>query len=77
MTSPDDDLEHLRAVDQADVYKAGRRAATLTRTGAGVEFRYLPDWVDGGRPAVATTLPVTPEPVVRPAGAVPAYFAGL
>ena len=77
MTSPDTDLEQLRTVEHADVYKAGQRAATLARTDAGVEFRYLDDWIAGGRPAVATTLPVTPEPVVRAAGALPAYFAGL
>jgi serine/threonine-protein kinase HipA len=77
MTSPDEDLEQLRAVEEADVYKAGRRAATLTRSGAGVAFRYLPEWIDSGASAVATTLPLTPEPVLRPAGAVPAYFAGL
>ena len=30
-----------------------------------------------GAPPVATTLPVTSEPLVRPAGALPSYFAGL
>jgi serine/threonine-protein kinase HipA len=73
----DQDFEQLRAIEQADVYKAGRRAATLTRTHDGVEFRYLDDWIDGGQPPVATTLPPSREPVLRPAGAVPAYFAGL
>jgi serine/threonine-protein kinase HipA len=78
VTQPDDaHLEQLRAVEQADVYKAGQPAATLTRTADGVEFRYLDDWVDANRPPVATTLPVTRAPVLRPAGAVPAYFAGL
>jgi len=77
MTGLDTDLEQLRAVEQADVYKAGQRAAMLGRTNAGIEFRYLDAWVAGSGPAVATTLPVQSEPVVRPAGAVPAYFAGL
>jgi serine/threonine-protein kinase HipA len=78
MTQPgDDDLEQLRTVDQADVFKGGRRAATLTRTPDGVEFCYLDAWITAGGSAVATTLPVTAEPVVRPGGAVPAYFAGL
>lgn len=77
MTSPDETLEQLRDVEQADVYKAGRLAATLTRTTAGIEFRYRPDWIDGDEPPVATTLPVTSEPVLCPGGAVPAYFAGL
>ena len=78
MTQPgDDDLDQLRTVDQADVFKAGRRAATLTRTEGGVEFRYLDGWSSDGGPAVATTLPVVAEPVRRPGGALPAYFAGL
>jgi serine/threonine-protein kinase HipA len=77
VTQPDEDLEQLRAVERADVFKAGHPAATLTRTEAGVEFRYLDDWVTAGGPAVATTLPVGAAPVVRPGGALPAYFAGL
>jgi serine/threonine-protein kinase HipA len=72
-----DDLVLLRTVAQADVYKAGRRAATLTRTPDGVEFRYVAEWVDTDGPPVATTLPVSGEPVLRPGGALPAYFAGL
>jgi serine/threonine-protein kinase HipA len=72
-----DDLEQLRVVERADVYKKGLRAATLTRTPDGVEFRYLTEWVDADGPPVATTLPVRSDPVVRPGGAVPAYFSGL
>ena len=46
MTTPDsDDLETLRTVERADVYKAGRLAAALTRTADGVEFGYLDDWL--------------------------------
>lgn len=74
---PDDDLPGLRAVPAADVYKAGRRAATLTRTDGGVEFRYRPAWLTGRGQAVASTLPVGAGPVLRPGGALPAYFAGL
>jgi len=75
MTAPlEDNLEQLRTIDQADVFKAGQRAATLTRTGNGVEFRYLAEWMDAGAPAIATTLPVTAEPVVRSGGGLPAYF---
>ncbi|HCT78506.1 MAG TPA: type II toxin-antitoxin system HipA family toxin [Micromonosporaceae bacterium] len=78
MTQPDNsDLEQLRAVDEAEVFKAGQRAATLTRTRKGIEFRYFKDWItDGGQP-IATTLPVRPEPVVHSGGALPAYFTGL
>lgn len=77
MTASESNLQHIREITRADVYKAGVHAATLTRTDSGVEFAYLPSWVaDGGHP-VATTLPVTTQPIVRPGGAVPAYFAGL
>jgi serine/threonine-protein kinase HipA len=78
MTSPaNDGLEQLRGVEQADVYKSGLRAATLSRTASGVEFQYLAEWIDRDRPSVATTLPVRSAPVLRPAGALPSYFAGL
>ena len=79
MTEPndDDDLEQLRNVERADVFKSGARAAILTRTDGGVQFRYLPDWISAGNPPVATTLPVTGDPVLRPGGALPAYFTGL
>ena len=68
------ELTGIVAVAAADVWKAGRLAARLTRTPDGVVFAYA-DGYDG--PAVATTLPVTRESVLRPGGAVPAYFTGL
>ena len=78
MTQPDDrHLEQLRAVDTADVFKAGRLAGTLSRTPNGVEFRYCEQWVAEVGPPVATTLPVMSESVIHPGGALPAYFAGL
>jgi serine/threonine-protein kinase HipA len=40
-------------------------------------FRYVDEWIRSGAAPVATTLPVTSEPVVRPGGALPAYFTGL
>ncbi|AIT60690.1 type II toxin-antitoxin system HipA family toxin [Corynebacterium doosanense] len=69
------DHSRFRATDRADVYKNGRRAATLTRSDSGeVSFAYLEDFA--GAP-VASTLPVSAEPVQRPGGGVPAFFAGL
>lgn len=70
------DSQELRSVDLADVYKAGRLAARLQRTKAGTEFSYLPGYLDGGIP-VATTLPLSSEIRLTPAGAVPPFFAGL
>jgi serine/threonine-protein kinase HipA len=61
----------------ADVYKEGRLSATLTRETDGVRFAYLPDYLDAAPRPVATTLPLTEEPVLSPPGAVPPYFAGL
>jgi serine/threonine-protein kinase HipA len=69
--------QRLRTVDRADVFKGGELAATLTRTQDGVTFRYVPQWVDGGAPPVATTLQVSDAPVLRAGGALPAYFSGL
>lgn len=67
MTSPLD-------VAVADVWKGERLAARLERSPAGVVFQYVHD-EDG--PAVATTLPVSGDPVVSPGGSLPAYFTGL
>jgi len=61
----------------AHVFKNGVRAATLTRVGSEVSFRYLPDYLAADGAPVATTLPLTTEPVVNANGAVPAFFAGL
>ncbi|UYM04675.1 type II toxin-antitoxin system HipA family toxin [Solicola gregarius] len=64
-------------VQRADVYKAGRLAAHLERVSGGVEFRYDDDWLAGGGPPVATSLPPTRDPTLTASGAVPAFFAGL
>jgi len=74
LAADDVDVRHVVA---ADVYKAGRLAATLTRTPQGNVFDYTPEYRANLGLAVATTLPITDEPVVTAAGAVPAYFAGL
>ncbi|MFI1464969.1 type II toxin-antitoxin system HipA family toxin [Nocardia carnea] len=72
------DLQRFRMVRAADVYKSGRRAAQLTKSSEGtIEFRYLPEYsAHSGRP-IATTLPVTDEPIHIFDGSLPAYFAGL
>ncbi len=66
-----------RTVRRGVVLKAGRPAATLTRHDSGVQFAYLPDYLASPGPAVATTLPLTDEPLLTVGGAVPAFFAGL
>lgn len=62
---------------RALVYKNGRQAATLTRDGNQVTFRYLEPYLAGGGRPVATSLPLTPEPLTLPNGATPAFFSGL
>lgn len=69
-------LELMRAIQVADVYKAGRKAAQLKRTSLGTEFSYLPEYLSDGIP-IATTLPLSDEPRLTTPGAVPPYFAGL
>ena len=72
------DLQDLKFVRSADVYKNGILAGHLSRSGSGgVRFEYLPDYADSGLPAVAVSLPVTATAVETPAGALPAFFAGL
>jgi serine/threonine-protein kinase HipA len=73
-----EDLRRLKFVRSADVYKAGRLAGHLDRTGRGsVAFSYASGYLhSGGRP-VSTTLPLAAEPVEAPSGALPAFFSGL
>ena len=68
-------------VDVADVYVQRTLAAHLKRHDRHVEFGYEPGYGDTraehpGR-AVATTLPISAEPLVTPGRSVPTYFAGL
>lgn len=67
----------FRDVRTADIYKSGHRAATLRRTPDGVAFDYELDYLSSGRPAVATTLPLSDQTAVSRSGAVPPFFAGL
>lgn len=61
----------------ADIYKAGILAARLERHDGGTRFSYLPAYLASGGPAVASSLPLTAEPVLAAAGAAPPYFTGL
>jgi serine/threonine-protein kinase HipA len=61
----------------ADIYKRGVLAARLERHDGGTRFSYLPAYLQSGRPAVASSLPLTAEPVLSGAGAAPPYFTGL
>lgn len=52
-------------------------AATLTDSGGVVKFAYLPEYLQAGGPAIATSLPLAAESRQYANGASPAYFAGL
>jgi serine/threonine-protein kinase HipA len=71
------DLRDLVRVERAAVFKKGRRAATLVRLRDRVRLTYDEEYAAGGGAALASTLPVTPDPVDTVAGALPAYFANL
>ncbi|NUS35636.1 MAG: type II toxin-antitoxin system HipA family toxin [Pseudarthrobacter sp.] len=61
----------------ADIYKAGVVEALLERFDGGTKFSYLPSYLAAGGPPVASTLPLTSEPVFSASGAAPPYFTGL
>ena len=66
-----------RQVDTADVWKKDRLAAQLRRSQGLVSFAYAGDYLASPGPALATTLPLSGEPVVRANGALPQFFSGL
>lgn len=61
----------------ADVYKRGKLAATFERFPDRTQFQYLDEYVEGGGTPIATSLPLSGEPITTAAGSVPPYFAGL
>jgi serine/threonine-protein kinase HipA len=72
------ELRRLKFVRNADVYKAGVLAGHLDRTDRGsVVFSYASGYFASGANPVATTLPLTQDPLESPSGALPAFFSGL
>lgn len=61
----------------ARVLKKGVEAATLVQDASEVTFRYRDDYLESDLPAIASTLPKTPEPIQLTRGATPAFFSGL
>lgn len=71
-------VDELRRVERATVLKQGKVAGTLLRRTDAIVFTYDPGYVAVAGPPVATTLPVSDEPVVTHApGALPPFFSGL
>ncbi len=71
------ELIDLVRVDTADVYKQGTLAGQLRRGESYVDFRYDEDYLASNGQPVATTLPLSADPVRTAARSVPPYFAGL
>ena len=72
------DLQQLKFVRTADVYKNGVLAGQLARTEhGGVRFWYERKYLDGRAQPIAVSLPLSEMAVETPAGALPPFFAGL
>ncbi|MGO4103269.1 type II toxin-antitoxin system HipA family toxin [Leifsonia sp. YAF41] len=72
------DLQQLKFLRDADVYKSGTLAGRLRRTDSGgVEFSYSAGYLVSGLPPVAASLPLSTDIVEAPSGALPPFFAGL
>lgn len=72
------DLQHLKLIREADVYKGGALAGHLMRTPhGGVRFAYLDSYLAGAKAAVAFSLPLSAVAVETQNGALPPFFAGL
>lgn len=72
------DLQRLRFIERADVYKNGIHAGELSRTAAGgIRFGYLANYLAEGHAPVAFSLPPDTAAVETSNGALPAFFAGL
>lgn len=72
------DLQQLKLIREADVYKSGTLAGHLSRTDhGGVRFAYADVYVAAGRTPVAFSLPLSGSKVETFNGALPPFFAGL
>ena len=72
------DLQQLKFIRTADVYKNGVLAGQLSRTEhGGVKFAYAREYLDARLPPLAISLPLSEAAVETPAGALPPFFAGL
>lgn len=72
------DLQLLKIIRKADVYKSGRLAGHLSRTAqGGIRFAYRDDYVSARQAPVAFSLPLSGSAVETPSGSLPPYFTGL
>lgn len=71
-------VDELRHVELARILKGGTPAACLLRRHDAVELTYLDEYLDSGGAPLATTLPLSREPVLTHApGALPPFFSGM
>lgn len=72
------DLQHLKLIRDADVYKGGALAGHLARTqNGGVRFAYRDSYLARGDVPVAISLPLSAVAVETQNGALPPFFTGL
>ena len=72
------DLQKLKSVREADVYKSGVLAGALSRRSDGsVRFQYTEDYRAAAQRPVAFSLPFSVHSSETNNGALPAFFAGL
>lgn len=77
MTSAGISTVDWRQIDRAEVWKGDCLAGWIARTEAGIEFTYDPVYLAQGGGEVATTLPLSSEPVLAAGGGISPFFAGL
>ncbi|MFP7365622.1 HipA domain-containing protein [Corynebacterium callunae] len=61
----------------ADIWFKDILAAHFTRVNNETIFSYTEEYLSSDQPPIATSLPLTSEPVITRAGALPPFFAGL
>lgn len=72
------DLQQLKLVQHADVYKGGVVAGTLSRTvNGGIRFQYRDAYAAAGMAPIAFSLPLSVPTVESANGALPPFFTGL
>lgn len=72
------ELQQLKRIRQADVYKNGVLAGELSRTDTGgISFSYNNGYLSSGQPPVGVSLPLSVQGVETSNGALPPFFAGL
>ncbi|MER8027280.1 type II toxin-antitoxin system HipA family toxin [Glutamicibacter protophormiae] len=72
------ELQDLKQIQEADVYREDVIAGKLTRRQDGsVVFSYTDSYLASGAPSIASSLPTLGGPYIGAVGALPSFFSGL